>query len=481
MRVENKLITKRMPWHANMTERNHLGKALIIKPHVFQSKMNQLFTAQQYSDNPLTSILANQGREETIDSTNWEWDLKGANTRPLVCVERIEAATQPGKFKSDFLIKLDEDWYKPGDVLSPGTSNKKYQIRVQQAPRRAGNGFKYVVRLMSDIATDFLPTQYLEGGQQWAKLYSQYEEAGAQAGSTQYSLPISLASKMSRYKKEYSITGDAANEVLAVAIPDSKGTYHTSWMKYAEVEYWQQWYREMERGKFYSRSTDTVIGDNGRPIYSGPGIQELLEDSHVHRYSHLSATLIEEYLMDIFYGRVKPGAQRKIKAFTGEYGMIQFHRAIQAWQEKSGFIQLVDNTFVEKTKSPYNDNALVAGYQYTKYRMANGSELELIHQPLYDDREINFEIDPMTGYPIESQRFTFLDFSGEGKSSNVKFFKKKNGYKLGYLSGLTSPYGPVNGDMMSHGGDHYTMIVNDQMGAHIEDVTRCGELILTRN
>ena len=481
MRVENKLITKRLPWHANMTERNHLGKALIIKPHVFEPKVTQIFTAQQYSDNPLTSILVNQGREETINETEWEWELKGANSRPLVCLEKIETATQPGRMRTTFLLKLDENWYKPGDVLTPGTSNKKNQVRVQEAPFKHGNGYAYRVRLMDDASGAFLDPKLLNAGQAWGKLFSQYGEAGHQSGSTQYGLPISFKNRMSRFRKEYEVTGDVYNEVLAVAIPDSKGKYHKSWINYAEVEYWQQWYREAERAKWYSRSTDTVLDDNGRPIYTGPGIQEQLEDSHIHRYSHLSANLIEEYLMDIFYNRIKPGTQRKIKGFTGEYGMIQFHRAIEAWNAKKGFIQIVDNTFVQKTDSPYNSNALAAGYQFTKYRMANGSELELVHNPLYDDREINFEIDPVTGFPVESQRITFMDFSGEGKSSNIKFFKKKGGYKLGYVAGLTTPYGPVNMDLMSHSGDYYTMIVNDQSGVHVEDVTRCGELILSRN
>ena len=59
--------------------------------------------------------------------------------------------------------------------------------------------------------------------------------------------------------------------------------------------------------------------------------------------------------------------------------------------------------------------------------MANGAELELIHNPLYDDREINFEIDPITGYPTESMRFTFLDFSDEGNAvpGNIKYMKRK--------------------------------------------------------
>jgi hypothetical protein len=259
------------------------------------------------------------------------------------------------------------------------------------------------------------------------------------------------------------------------------GTYHDSWVKYAEVEYWQQWYREIERGYWYSRSTDSVLSANGRPIRTGPGLQEMLEDSHTQRYSHLTARLIEEYLMGIFYSRVKPGAARKIKGYSGEYGMINFHRAIQDWATKTGFIQVVQDLFIQKGSSEYNDNAVSAGYQFTKYRMANGAELELIHNPLYDDREINFEIDPVTGYPLESQRITFLDFSGEGKSSNCRIVNKNKSYKLGYVAGLTNPYGPNDGKLMSHSGDFYEMHVEKQSGMHIEDIGRCGELILSRN
>jgi len=224
------------------------------------------------------------------------------------------------------------------------------------------------------------------------------------------------------------------------------------------------------------------LGANGRPLYNGPGLQEQLEDSHRETYSHLTAELIEEYLMDIFYSRVKPGSQRHIKAFTGEYGMLLFHRAIQDWSQRSGFVKIVEDFSINKTKSEYHENAWSAGYQFTKYMMANGSSLELIHLPLYDDREINFEIDPLTGYPTESMRFTFLDFSGEGKDSNIVKVKKKDGMSLIYVGGMVSPFGPVtNNSLASHAGDYYEMHVKDQCGIHIEDVSRCGELILKRN
>ena len=480
MKVLNKLVVRQMPWHANMTERNHLGAALIAKPDVFESKMTQLFTAQRYSDNPLTAMLSTTAKNS--NSTSWEWELRGATTRPLVLTENLSAAvTYPGKGRTSFQIRLDEDWYLPGDVIFPGTASKKYQVRIQSKDGKNQKGAIYTVRPMSDDFNFYIPSQYLAVGTPWAKLFSQYEEAGEQSGSTQYSLPINLANKMGRYRKMYEVTGDAANEVLAVKIPDSRGKFHDAWIKYAEVEYWEQWYRELERGGWYSRSTDTVLGANGRPIYSGPGIQEMLEDSHVHRYSVLSARLVEEYLMDIFYGRIKPGKGRSVKAFTGEYGMIIFHRAIQDWAEKKGFIQVVDQYIVDKTQSAYHANALQAGYQFVKYRMANGAELELVHNPLYDDREINFEIDPITGYPVESMRFTFLDFAEGQKGPNVQWINKNNGFKLGYVHGLQTPYGPVNKGSMAHSGDYYEMHVQKQFGIHIEDVTRCGELILARN
>jgi hypothetical protein len=429
-------------------------------------------------------MLNKIGKEQTIDKNEWEWDLRGTSTRPLVVIENVEPAanTHPGRWYNTFKLKLDENWYLPGDILTPGTSNKKYQARVQEGPVRHGKGWVYVMQLMTDNNQDFLPLAYLAAGTRWAKLFSKYGEGAEQSGSTQYAMPISLRNKMSRFRKEYTVTGDVADEVLAVKIPDSNGIMHDSWIKYAEVEYWKQWYRELERGYWYSRSTNMVKDANGRPVNSGPGVQEMLEDSHIFRYSHLTAKLIEDYLMGIFYSRIEPGSKRELKAYTGEYGMVLFSRAMNNLLEKRGWT-IANDTFtpVQKASSPYNKNAYSIGYQFVRYNMNNGAVLELIHNPLYDDTEINFEIDPITGYPVESMRFTFLDFASEAAESNIKLLQKKNSFRLGYVAGLANPYGPNTGDLMSHSGNYYEMHVEKQSGVHIHDVTRCGELILSRN
>jgi len=484
--IKNSLITKVIDWNSStMTEANHLGKALMIKPDIFEGVMNQIFTSKNYfSDNPMSSLLFSTKNVMRTNNTEWEWQLRGGSTRPLIVVDRIETSNYPGKIHSEFSLILDEGLFIAGDVITPGTTNKKYQSRIQEDPIKYGNGYLYKLVLVTNDPNDYVPTKYLNNGTRWGKLYSQYEEGAEQSGSTTYSAPIMLTNRMGRLRKKYEVTGDVANTVLAVAIPDSNGKLHKSWIKYAETEYWKQWYREIERSLWYSRKSDKVEGATGRPVITGPGIQQMLEDSHIHYYTHLTSNLIEEYLMDIFYSRVTPNNRKTITAFTGEYGMILFHRAMQQLINKDSATYGITNsnfTPIQKAKSPYHDNSYAVGYQFVEYHMANGLKLKLVHNPLYDDQDINFEIDEVTGRPVESMRFTFLDFGGEGSDSNIKMVEKINGLKFGYTAGLTNPYGFNSGSLMSHEGDYYTMLIQKQFGMHIEDISRCGELILDRN
>lgn len=478
----SRFITKQMQWNANYTAQKHLGDALIAKPEMLLDTMGTLFSARNiYSDNPLMSMAhGNPTMTKTIGTTEWEWNLKGANTRPLIVLENLEAGNQAGKYRRPFKLKLDENWFLPGDILFPGTSDKRYQARVMDGPVRHGDGWIYNMQIVTDDDNLFIPAKYLNYGSQWAKLASAYEEAAEQAGSTQFSMPISLRNHMGKWRKTYSITDYASTEILAIAVVDSNGKAHQTWIRYAEVEFWQQWAREKEIVLWYGRDAKSLVGSTGNNVRLFPGIQEQLEDSNIAYYNHLTAKFIEEYLMDIYYGRTKPGQGRKIVAYTGEYGMLNFHRAVQDWTQKSGFIRNIEQ-FQRKVSSPYHSNAFSAGMQYVQYDMANGSSLTVVHQPLYDARDLNFEIDPITGYPLESQRMTFLDFSGEGTSSNIQIVKKKDGDAFSYIDGLWGHLGPAQGSNTATSKDAYEMVSVTNLGLQITDVTKCGELILARN
>jgi len=474
MRAQSKLAVLTRPMHANFTEVNHLGAAFMAEPHKFDKVLTRVFTASRMADNPLLAMTKGMGRTSEIESFDWEWELMGSSTRPLVATA---AASGSGITLSEITLTLDEDWFKPGDVISPAAGTTRQLVRIQSGPVAAagpGVGFEYVCRLMGDDQLASLSAAAQLAGVQWSKMFSVYEEGGDQSGSTTYAMPMKLRSNLSTYRKEYSVTGDAANQSLVVALMDANGKVYKDykWLKYAEAEYWIQWHKEKERGLWYGQSQSSVAGANGRIARTGPGVQELLEDSHVHYYNTLTEKLIREYLLDIFFGRVDM-SNRNIVAYTGEYGMLAFH---QAMMNASAPFLTVDSKFIGGSGSN-----LEFGGQFVKYNGPNGITLTLRHNPVYDDREINHIYHSELQVPVESMRFTFLDFGGKGGESNIKYVHKKGGYKLGYVSGLQTPYGANKGGIMSNAKDSYTMIVHDQCGVQIDDVTRCGELILAQN
>lgn len=481
MKVNFRQTIRKMPWHANMTEMNHLGRALLAKPAEFEGTFRKIFAAYDYSNAPMFHMLSSEGREKKIDGTEWTWKLRGSHERPLVSLGNINTEEKPGIRGNTFKLKLDENWRLPGDVLSPGDVGKKFSVRVVNNPVEQGGGWVYTVQMADGDPENFLPTRYLAAGTEWTKLFASYGEGATDSGSTTYALPFELKSRMSRYRKQYKVTGDAAQEVLAVPVPDKDGKLHKMWIKYAEAVYWMQWYQELEAGLWYNRDNGYRVKDStGRFVMQGPGLQQLLEDGNQETYNHLSAKLIREFLMDIFFARVRPDSgNRKMIAYTGEQGLFDFHEVVQTEFAKSGFIQVVDDKFLKNTTSPYNKNALEFGAQFTRYVMANGIELEMRHNPIYDMAQYNREIDPITGRPKESKRITFLDLNTADGASNLQLVKRNGAFKHGYVSGLQTPYGPVNNAAMSHSGDYYEIHMQDDCGIHLEDASATGELIYT--
>lgn len=480
----NRFELARLPWHANMTELNHLGANLSARPHVFEGTMKKLFSAQNiYSSNPLSSILFEMGAERTISSLEWEWSVMGADEKPLIVVENVEPAEKRlGEGRTTFRIKLDQNWYVAGDVMAPLNGPKNFQVRIMEEPQRHGTGWVYTVRLKEDDFRGSLPNHFVEPGQEWGKLYSEYEEAAEQSGSTQYSMPTGFNDFMSKFRKKYKVTDYAGQEVLAVSLPGPDGKMYNSWIKLAEANFWKEWAREKEIALIYNKSSKTIEGATGRPVRSFAGLQEKLQDGHVHYFSEFSTRLLEEFLMGISYGRSLPGSSaRKMRVYTGEYGMLLFHRAVL--QTASTGWTVISSNFspIQKTTSSISSNAYAAGYQFTKFLAPNGIEVEVVHMPLYDDRRINREIDPVTGYPVESMRFTFIDFAGGDGGSNLAIMKKANSFSNWYVAGGYGPFGPNKSGMAAHSGEYYEMHVSETFGLHLEDPTRCGELILKRN
>jgi hypothetical protein len=472
-----KIKINKRPWFANDTEANHLGKAGLIAAQKMDKALSRYFNASKNQYNPLMAYGSMKGKTKEITSDEIEWSLMGASTRPLVVLEDVEPSDmRKGIGKTPFRIKLDANWYKVGDVIAP--ADNRYLLRIQESPRPSGKGFVYTVVFHEDDPNLYLPQKFINPGSRFAKMFSIYGEGSDSSGSVQFAMPIDLKARISTFRKEYKITGDADNAVLEVALMDENGKIHDyKWMNYADAEFKAQWNRELEMGLWYMREGYTTPDTTGRPVRTGAGIEQLMESSHLHFYNKLTTKLLREYLMDIFYNRVG-FKSRKIKVYTGEYGALAFHEAVD--NDASKFLTM-DTTNIRQSSSEFNSNSLQFGRQFTKYIGPNGIEVELHYNPCYDDREKQFQIDPVTGKPAESMKFTFLDFTDGGGDDNLYILKKKGGVKSGYVAGLQSPYGPVTGGLMSNSEDAYTMIEYAQQGVMLKDVSRCGQLRLNVN
>lgn len=76
---------------------------------------------------------------------------------------------------------------------------------------------------------------------------------------------------------------------------------------------------------------------------------------------------------------------------TGEIGLLLFHRLVEDWISKIGI----------KKEFKISTNVGVEEGQYTKYSLANGKNILLLHDPELDLRE-GQEIDDETGFPVKA-------------------------------------------------------------------------------
>ncbi len=137
----------------------------------------------------------------------------------------------------------------------------------------------------------------------------------------------------------------------------------------------------------------------------------------------LTLSDIFQYLMTIFLGR-KDFADRKIRIATGEAGAVLFDTLVKA---QASSILTLDTMFINKENSVYNDNSLGFGAQFTKWRAPNGVTVELVPDPVKDNKQLFPELAPGTSnYTLESFAMDIFDFgktdqkaSGASREENI--------------------------------------------------------------
>lgn len=468
-----------------MTDLNHWSKNLAIKPTVFEAPHRKLFASQTGSlnlsgGNPLESLFG-LGKTKYIDDLEWDWKMKVEGYAPITILQNLTAGDTPGKYRQPIKVLVDRDLAAIGESWSPGSSDKSQVVTVTEKAK-SGRGYLYTLKTYTEGNEHYIRPEFLEPGTQWTRLYTMRGEAAESGGYIETGTNIEYKNSLVKLRKEYKVTDYAGQAVLDITFMDDEGRIHNSWMDLQEAEYHMAMNKEMAQHALYSRIGDAPLidPDSGYPIKPGAGfLQQIKFGGNTERYTTLTADLVEAFFDRLVYSRISPGDLGEVIGFSGHYGMKMFAKALDEWTSGKAIVRQ-SSEFVSKT-SGVNKNSLVTGYQFTEYNLPNGGVFKLIHNPFYDDRRINREIDPLTGFPKESQRITILDVTGGNgvsinQKDNIRLVRKNSVANTTLLEGRVGP-GGLPAKNPTHSGDYYEVHMSDSIGVEITDPSVTGELI----
>ena len=275
----------------------------------------------------------------------------------------------------------------------------------------------------------------------------------------------------------YDITGDAYSTVLAIALTDPE-TGKKSYL-WSDYQYWKalrEWKRREETALLFSKSnrnsdgTYTLKGTNGRPVAISAGLFEQISPANVRYYTTLTCELFEDFLFDLCYNLLGTN-ERKFMALTGEMGIREFDRIIK---EKVASFQMIDTHFITGSGQD-----LTLGGQFTTYKMTNGIELTVKRCAMFDNMEMFRKLHPLTGKPLMSYTFLFVDLGQrDGQANIVKVCRKDREFVQWCTAGSVTPAGYANNinTVRSNSRDGYQVHFLGEEGIMLRNPLSCGIL-----
>jgi hypothetical protein len=426
-----------------------LGKTMIIENREFE------WSVMVDADHAINIRWAKADGSE-ITTSNYSTVTPGANGQPIY-------------------LALEERWFGPGAILS--FDDYKFQVRVSGTPYQDGSAWVYECYVVDSSNAAYIPGEFLLPGRQVSRMGSAYEEYSDEADILNYQTPFKMRNQLQTLRLSWDITGDAYSTVLAIALKDPE-TGKTSYL-WSDYQYWlglREWKKREEKEMLFGKSnrqadgTYNLKGTNGRPVAKMSGLFEQISPANVRYYTTLTAELLEDYLFDLCYNILGTN-ERKFMALTGEMGIREFDRILK---EKVAGFNLIDTVFI--TGSGQN---LTLGGQFTTYKMTNGIELTLKRCPLFDNMELFRQLHPLTGKPLMSYTFLFVDIaSRDGQANIVKVCRKGREFVQWCTGGSVIPtgYGNSISTLRSNSRDGYQVHFLGEVGIMLRNPLSCGIL-----
>lgn len=438
---------------SGLTTENHLGAMFGLQPILVSDIIDNIYDVNLGLD--LDRFMDQFPVMEIERDAPFEWLL---NTQspfkniPLINYydsTLVSQPTQPGIGFSAFWVEFPDRIFEATDVLGFGYTEKEtYQLRVMSDPKPNGSNWLYQVQLVTGDSSLFVPTSLLTAGVRFVKMYSAVEQTLSPRGSSSitHSSPFRMQNRCSMIRAEYMVPGNmidaGENKPLGFYFVDATGKKQMTWIGKLDYDFMVQFKRQKAMLQLYgisnktSQGTYTLKGESGYEIKMGAGILQQISPSNIHYYNTFDIDVVSDILMSLSVGKLPEDARRFVLG-TGEYGMRQFHKAVETKAVTFG---------PNRTESRITGSNFDMKYsgQFKKYGFINGIEIELVHIPFLDDPSLNPTPHPDGGL-LSSYEYLILDFGTSAGKPNIQKVQVKNNHEImRYIPGLRDPFSPYN-------------------------------------
>jgi len=464
---------------SGMTESDHLSQAYLTEPEKMDSVLAYAFGTQ--NETVLSMLTGGLGNTRFISNREYTWELHGQTERAIVITGALQAGNV-GLAGSSFRWKMEEGIFQVSDNL---VTVNRTSVRVS-AVQFNGIDYIYTGQLTDPDPKKFLDASQLAAGARMSKDYSTVEEFSLKGGSTDFVAPMTLKNQLTTLRKHYAVSRSAATDVMVIELFSEDGMSTKLWTKLAEWTAMAQWYKEIERSYIYSvynkdpQGEVRLQGATHRPVYTGAGLRQQISPANRIYYTKLTYDIMDEFLLELSYNASRWGGNYNFVALTGKMGIREFNNAVLARQKDLGITITNSGTFITGT----GDSLTFTGH-FKTVEFLNGVSLTVKEFDIYDDKVHNRTLDPVTNKPLESYRFTILNFGTIKGTANIRKVAKKNSENaMWYVAGSTTPFGEVANStsvMRSNGLDGYEVHLLAEVGIQLQDPTSCGEMIKRLN
>jgi len=465
---------------SGMTESDHLSQAYLTEPERMDAVLAYAFGTQ--NETVLSMLTGGIGNTRFITNREYTWDLHGQTERAIVITGSINPGSNPGLNGAPFRFKMEEGIFNVSDNL---VSDDGTMLRISN---RVSNGIDYIY---TAVLTDPDPKKFINPSQisataRMSKDFSTVEEFSDKGGGTDFVAPMTLKNQLTTLRKHYAVSRSAATDVMVIELFSEDGQSTKMWTKLAEWTALAQWYKEIDRSyiyTIYNKDPQGIVrlqGKNQRPVYHGAGVRQQISPANKLYYTKLTYDVIDEFLLDLSYNASRWGGDYNFVGLTGKMGIREFNKAVLERQKELGITVTNSGTFITGT----GDSLTLTGH-FKSVEFLNGVSLTVKEFSPYDDKNRNRTLHPVSKKPIESYRFTILNFGTvKGKANIRKVAKKNSENAMWYVAGSTTPFGEVANSMSvmrSNGLDGYEVHMLAECGIQLQDPTSCGEMIMRLN